>query len=190
MNRLSTLLGSLALCLAGPALPAEDFGPLLKTTQATWAEKRHIGVICDFQASRAEVMALARAAGEGARITVADARRTELAGSAAQILAHRDADFLVLLPGDRMFKDGSFGASLAISRLGLRGIPAVGTSPAAVRQGAVFSIGDRTEGELLVTDRLIGTVDVLLPGRATLARKAALVLREEGMATVSVHTAR
>jgi hypothetical protein len=189
MNRPSALLGTAALALAGLGLSAEDFAPLMKTTQATWAEKRHIGVICDFNASRSEVMALAKAAGEGTLITVADTRRAEQAGAAAHLIANRQADFLVLLPGDRMFRDGSFGATVAISHLGRKGVPAVGTAPAALKQGAVFSVGDRTNGELLVTNRLIGTVDVLLPGRATLVEKAALVLREEGMATIAVHAA-
>jgi hypothetical protein len=134
-------------------------------------------------------MDLARAAGEGALITVADTRRVEHATSAAHVIANRHADYVVLLPGDRMFRDGSFGATVAINRLASRGVPALGTTVTALKQGAAFSIGDGTNGELLVADRLIGTVDVILPNRATLSQKAALVLRQEGMATIAVHAA-
>jgi hypothetical protein len=185
MNRISTSLFVAVAAFAGLALHAEDFQPLMKATQTTWPAKQHIGVICDFNASRDEVMALAKAAGEGAFITVADTRRVEQAAPAAHLIANRKAEYLVLLPGDRMFRDGSFGASVAISQLGQRGVPAIGTTPVALKQGAVFSLGDGTRGELLVTDRLIGTVDVILPNR-DLAQKSTLVLREKGMATIAV----
>lgn len=189
MNRISTSLAVAVTALAGLALQAEDFQPLMKTTRATWPEKQHIGVICDYTASRTQVMALAKAAGENAVITVADTRRPEQAVSAAHLIANRKADYLVLLPGDRMFRDGSFAATVAISQLGLRGVPAIGTTAVALRQGAVFSVGDGTRGELLVTERPIGTVDVILPSHATLTQKSALVLHQEGMATIAVHSA-
>jgi hypothetical protein len=185
MNRISTSLVVAVAAFAGLALHAEDFRPLMKTSLATWPAKQHIGVICDYAASRDEVMALARAAGEGAFITVADTRRVEHATSAAHLIANQSADYLVLLPGDRVFRDGSFGATQAILQLGKRGVPAIGTTPVALKQGAVFSVGDGTNGQLLVTDRLIGTVDVILPSRA-MTEKGALVLRETGMATIAV----
>jgi len=185
MNRISTSLVVAVAAFAGLALHAEDFQPLMKTTQATWPEKQHIGVICDYGASRAEVMALAKAAGEGALITVADTRQAGQANAAAHLIANQRADYLVLLPGDRTFRDGTFAASLAITQLGKRGVPAIGTTAVALKQGAVFSIGDGTKGELLTTDRLIGTVDVILPSRA-MTEKGTLVLREEGMATIAV----
>ena len=185
MNRISTSLLVAVAAFAGLALHAEDFQPLMKTSQTTWPAKQHIGVICDFKASHDEVMALARAAGEGTFITVVDTRRVEEAAPAAHLIANRKADYLVLLPGDRLFRDGSFGATLAISQLGRRGVPAIGTTPVALKQGAVFSLGDGTRGELLVTDRLIGTVDVILPSPA-MTEKGALVLREAGMATITV----
>ena len=72
MNRISTSLSVAALALAGLALSAEDFQPLMKATQATWPEKRHIGVICNYQANQSQVWALAKAAGEGAHITVVE----------------------------------------------------------------------------------------------------------------------
>jgi hypothetical protein len=41
----------------------------------------------------------------------------------------------------------------------------VGTRPVGLKQGAVFSIGPDTNGELLVTQKLVGTVSVILPNR-------------------------
>jgi hypothetical protein len=189
MSRLSASFTVAAMALAGLALGAEDFQPLMKVAQTTWPEKQHIGVICNYQANESEVWALARAAGENAHLTVVDARRMEHAAVAASILANRKADYVVLMPKDRNFYDGGFGSTVALNQLALRGVPAIGTSAVALRQGAVFCLGDGTEGQLLVTDKLIGTVDVILPDRATVSRKASLVLREPGMATISVHTA-
>lgn len=187
MNRTTTILGATALALAGLSLAAEDFRPLMQTTQTTWPGKRHIGVICDYRASAAQVRALAQAAGEGSLITVADTRVPDQANAAASLLAGHQADFVVLMPQDRLFRDGSFGATVAVNRLARQGVPSVGTTPVALRQGAVFSVGEGTEGQLLVTDRLIGTVDVILPDRVAALKKASLVLEEKGMATIAVH---
>ncbi len=189
MFTLSKTLGTAALVLAGLGLQAEDFSPLMEVAKTTWPEKWHIGVICDYRDSHAQVEKLARAAGGGSQITVVDIRRLEQASVGAQILATRQADFLVLLPQDRLVYDGSFGATLAISRLAMVGMPTVGTTPRAIAQGAVFSVGDGTNGEILVANRLKGTVDVTLPEGTTYSRKASLPL-SEGMATIAVFTAK
>jgi hypothetical protein len=187
MSRTSTSLGVAAVALVCLALSAEDFQPLLSTAQVTWPDKHHIGVICNYQANEAEIRTLAKAAGEGALITVVDARVPDQANSAATILANNKTDFVVLMPKDRFFCDGSYGATLAVKRLASRGVPSIGTTPTALEQGAVFSLGEGTKGEILVTNRLIGTVDVVLPNRTMAARKTSMFLRGEGMATIALH---
>ncbi|GLH74697.1 hypothetical protein GETHLI_31990 [Geothrix limicola] len=186
MFSLSKSLGVAAIALVGFALSAEDFQPLLKTVQTTWPEKQHIGVICNFRASEDQVWDLARAAGQDAHITVIDARAMDQSNVAATMLADHKVDYVVLLPKDRYFCDGSFGATNAVKRLADLGVPAIATTPSGLKQGAVFSMGEGTEGQLLVTDKLTGTVDVLLPHPDKMSQKASLVLRREGMATVSV----
>jgi len=190
MSRISTFLGVAALALTGLILTAEDFQPLMSTTQVAWPEKHHLGVICNYRASESDIWALAKAAGEGNLITVVDARTPEQASLAAAILANQHADFMVLMPRDRNFGDGTFGATVAVTRLANRGVPSIGTTQAALAQGAVFSMGDGTDGQILVTDRLIGTVDVILPSRNLASQKSSLVLRREGMATVAVQSAK
>ena len=188
MTRLFTSLSVAAMALAGLTLSAEDFNSMMKVTQATWPEKHHIGVICNYQANEAQVRSLAAAAGEKALITVVDARHFDQANIAAILLVNRKADYVVLMPNDLKFRDGSFGATIALHQLAQRGVPAIGTTPAALRQGAVFTIGDGTNGELLVTDKVIGTVSVILPDRSAPLRQANLIFRQEGMATIAVHT--
>ena len=185
MSTLSRTLGAVALALTGLGLQAEDFTPLMQVVKSTWPEKCHIGVICDYRNSQAQVADLANAAGGSSQITVVDIRRLEQAQLGAQMLVNRLAEFLVLLPKDRLVYDGSYGATVAISRLAMLGVPAVGTTPKALAQGAVFSIGDGTNGEVLVTNRLKGTVDVILPEGVTFSKKASLPL-STGMATISV----
>jgi hypothetical protein len=189
MNRISTTLGATAMALAALVLSAEDFQPLMNTTQTTWPEKHHIGVICNYPDNKAQVEALALAAGEGALITVADARRIDQAGAAASLLTSHRADFVVLMPHDRYFRDGSFGATVAVDHLAHRGVPSIGTTPMALTQGAAFSVGDGTEGQILVSDRLIGTVHVILPNSAVTSQKSSLVLHRGGMATIVVKSA-
>ncbi len=183
MSTLSNTLGTVALALVGLSLQADDFSSLMQVAQTTWPQKTHIGVICDYRSSQAQVEDLARAAGAGSMITVVDVRRLDQASLGAQLVANCNADYVVLLPRDRVIAEGSFGATVAISRLAMNGIPAVGTTPKALAQGAVFSMGDGTRGEVLVTNRLKGTVDVILP--AGYSRKASLPL-STGMAAISV----
>jgi len=190
MNRVSTSLGVAVIALTALALSAEDYQPLIKVTQATWPEKQHVGVICNYEMNRDQIRALAKAAGAGSQITVVDVRLPDQASAAATLLVNQKADYLVLMPQDRFFRDGSLGATAAVNQLAKRGVPAIGTSPVALRQGAVFAIGESTEGQLLVTDRLIGTVHVILPDQAKVSQKASFVLREEGMASIAVHSAR
>jgi hypothetical protein len=185
----STSLGVAAVALACMILSAGDFQPLMRTTQIAWPEKHHVGVICNYPANKAEVWALAEAAGEGTLITVIDTRLPDRATLAATMLANRKTDFVVLMPKDRFFRDGSFGATVAVNRLASRGVPSIGTTPVALKQGAVFSLGEDTEGQILVTDRLIGTVHVVLPNRYLISEKSSLVIRREGMATIAVYQA-
>jgi hypothetical protein len=190
MNRITSILGGTAIALASLALSAEDFQPLMRVTQATWPTRQHIGVICNYRMNERQVLDLAKAAGAGALITVVDARLADEAGAAANLLADRKADYLVLMPQDPYYRDGGFSATIAVNLLARRGVPAIGTSAKALKQGAVFSLGDRTEGQLLVTDRLIGTVDVILPDQAKVSGQASRVQHQEGMATIAVHSAR
>lgn len=189
MSTLSKTLGAAALTLAGLNLQAEDFSSLAQVTRTTWPEKNHIGVVCDYRNSKAQVEDLARAVGPGSLITIVDIRRDEQAPGGAQLIANRHADYLVLLPKDRVVRDGSFAATLAIHRLAQYGVPTVGTHPKAVAQGAVFSMGEGTRGEILVTNRLRGTVDVILPPGIGYSRKASLPLGG-GMATIAVLAAK
>jgi len=166
------------LALVGLGLQAEDFQPVMTVAKTTWPEKTHLGVVCDYRTSQPAVEALALAAGPQAWITVVDVHHNEQISNGAAVLALNRPDYLVLLPGDPLTRDGSLGANLAIRRLATRGIPAVGTTPRAMEQGAAFSLGDGTRGELLVTNKLIGTVDVILPDKVTFSKKASLLLTE------------
>ncbi len=153
----------LSLAPLGAGTP--DFNPLLSVAQATWPEKQHIGVVCSYAASRDEVSALAASAAPGSRITVVDASTASALNSALQVLDKRKADYLVMLSGDPLYFEGGFQATQLVRGLAQMGIPSVGTSPAGVKQGADFAIGERTGHQLLVTSRLRGTVSVILPSR-------------------------
>lgn len=188
MSTFTRSLGSVALALAGFGLTAgEDFAGLTQVAKATWPAKNHVGVICDYRFSQDQVDLLASALGPGSRITVVDLRSADQTALASHMLANRHADYLVLMPNDRVVRDGSIGGTMAVTRLARLGIPAVGTSPVALRQGAVFSLGEGTNGELLVTNQLKGTVDVILPEGIRFTQKAAMPLFQ-GKAEITVAT--
>jgi hypothetical protein len=188
MNRIVKTAGLIAAGLLGGSLFAEDFQTLMSTTRTTWPEKRHIGVICNYQKNLDAVWDLAKAAGVDSFITVVDARSDLNPVGVASVLGNQKVDYLVVMPQDLLYHDGIYASTVVIKRLATMGIPTVATTPIALKQGAVFSVGEGTEGQVLVNDRLIGTIEVHLPDRSTITQKSSLVLARDGMATIQVRS--
>lgn len=184
MRTLVNMAGFAALALAGTAAQATDFSPLMDVARATWPERHRMAVVADYARSRDEIQALAWAAGAGNTLYVLDTRTHSQVANAETILLNRvKPDCLVLLPKDPLVFDGSFQASVLLGHLAVRGIPTIATTPRSLSQGAVFALGPATWMELLVTDKTIGTVEVILPQRGRfLGRQASL----GGMATIQV----
>ncbi|MFN8009779.1 MAG: hypothetical protein U0P81_00080 [Holophagaceae bacterium] len=158
-------LSALVLGLAPLAAGTPDFNPVLAVAHQTWPEKQHLAVVCNASATWDGIQALAAAAAPGSLITVVDTRTASALPAALRVLEARKADFLVVMPTDPIYFDGGYQATLLVRGLAQRGVPSVGTSQAALRQGAVYAIGERTGGQLLVTDKVRGTVSVILPSR-------------------------
>ncbi|WP_243317907.1 hypothetical protein [Geothrix paludis] len=167
MRRSSSALGALALGFVCLGLAASEFSPLATVAKSTWADKHHVGVICDAASDKKEILALSEAMGTGTTITVVDTRDVAEVSEAVATLRAKHVDYVVLMPADPVFHDGGFGSTFLIRDLSGLGIPSVGTTARAVRQGAAFAIGEATGGQLLVSDKLIGHISVLLPDRGT-----------------------
>lgn len=185
MRTLIQLAATTALALAGSAAHASDFAPLMDTIHSTWPEKTHLAVVADYSRSRDEIRDLAKAAGEGSTITVMDIRGASFVEKAGTYLMLRvKPDYLVMLPHDPQVWDGSFSATRLIGMMAYKGIPTVGTSSKAIAQGAVLAMGAGTGFDLLVTHKMIGTVEVILPqkGRYVNARAGL----GPGMASIEV----
>ena len=173
----------LSLLVVGAPLAAQTANPFSDLTQATRAsfpDKVHYGVICDYGFSHTEVQKLAEAMGSG-HITVVDIKSRDQVGGATQVLRRAGTELMVLLPKDRLVRDGAPHATLAVMQLGER-IPVVGTQARALDNGAAFAIGEGTGHELLVNKNLRGII-----GPITASSKSA---RAGGSAQVSVVRAR
>lgn len=172
----------LSLLVLGAPLAAQAPNPFADLTQATHAsfpEKVHYGVICDYSFSRADVQQLADAMG-GGRLTVVDIRVRDQVAAAAQVLNRAGTELLVLLPKDRLVHDGAPQATMAVWQLAT--IPVVGTQARALENGAAFAIGVGTGHELLVNKNLRGII-----GPITASTKVA---RGGGSAQISVMRAK
>lgn len=172
----------LSLLILGAPLAAQapnPFADLAQATHASFPEKVHYGVICDYSFSRAEVQKLAEALGAGL-ITVMDIKSRDQVSAAAQSLTRVGTELMVLLPKDRLLHDGAPHATLAVWRMGA--IPVVGTQARALNNGAAFAIGEGTGHELLVNKNLRGII-----GPITASSKSA---RTEGSAQISVMRAK
>jgi hypothetical protein len=165
MSSLFRNLGFTTLALAGMNLAAEDFGPLMKVARNTWPEKITIGVVCDYSHSAKEVQALAEAAGPGTIIQVVDIHRREQLLEAGRRLVGASPDYLVLLAHDSALPDYSIEATFMVKYMASQGVPTISTSSVALKQGAVFALGERTRGRLEVCNKPIGTISVVLPNR-------------------------
>lgn len=167
-----SLFHSLAPALLGftsLAAQSAEFAPLISTAERIWPDKTRIGVVCDYHYSKDMIASLAQAAQPGTIIHVVDTPSATRLASAQNILRNQKVDYLVLLPRDPVFFEGSFPATMLVGHLATSGIPSVGTRPVGLKQGVVFSIGPDTNGELMVTNKLVGTVSVILPNRSARA---------------------
>lgn len=172
MSMFTRSLSALALMgtLVGSAAKAEDFSALMNVARQTWPEKVRIGVICDYSKNQEAVQQLALSAGTGRTLMVMDTHHASQIPLAQQRLILNKADYIVLMPGDPLVRDGSFDATLMVGRLALKGVPTLATTPIAMKQGVLFSIGEATGGELLVSPNPIGRVRVILPSKLELAK--------------------
>ncbi|HJV21835.1 MAG TPA: hypothetical protein VJ570_04010 [Holophagaceae bacterium] len=145
-----------SLVLAAP-LAAQDFAPLAQAAKNVYPAKHHYGVVCDYNWSHEAVESLAAAVGPDARITVVEMRFPEQAGRARAALQVSGAELLVLMPQDRLVRDGSFQATVLARGLA-SSIPTLGTKRAAMDNGAALAIGEDTHFELLVGNQLRGII--------------------------------
>jgi hypothetical protein len=172
MSALSRSLTTLAIAAVGLGLHAEDFNAVMDVARQTWPEKTRIGIVCDYSKNQEAIQQLAMAAGSGTTLLVMDTRHISEVPMAQHRLQQRKTDFVVLLPNDRIIRDGSFDATMLVGRMAIKGIPTIATTPIALKQGAVFSIGDGTHGQLMVCDHPTGTVSVILPQKGEIIRRA------------------
>lgn len=138
--------------------PREDFRALSQVASATYPGKTHYAVVCDYRSSKADVDALAEALGDGHLITVVDLHHKDQIGAAGAVLLQRHPDLLVLLPHDRVVRDGAFEATILVQSMKARDLATLGTTATALRQGAAWAIGEGTKGELMVDPALRGIV--------------------------------
>jgi hypothetical protein len=155
MRTLNALL--LTTALVAP-LAAEDFRPLAGVVQTTWSPSRNLAVACNYANSKAAVSRLAEAFDGAYHITVVDIHHPAHLGRAKSALIALHPDLMVLLPEDNLVRDGSYEATVLISALYQAGIPSAGTRAIALKQGALFAIGEGTSGELMVNQHRVGTI--------------------------------
>lgn len=151
-----------SLVFLGVPLFAGQFDPMIAVYKANRSESKCLAVVCDYANSRATINELAGSAGVD-RILVMDVHNFDQVGQAASYLNQHRPDAVVLLPHDRVVRDGVPAATSLIRRMALMDVPTMATTPAAVKQGAWFAIGEATNGELLVNPAIKGYVKVLLP---------------------------
>lgn len=179
------LAGLAALALAGPAAQATDFGPLMTVVHGAWPAKTHYAVVANYQDSQEEILALAREAGEGSTLTVLDLNsRTQIEKAGRLLTLKVKPDLLVLLPHDRFVWDGSVDSTLLVHAVARQGIPTIATTPVSIRQGAVLAMGEATGMDLLEANRLIGTIEVILPQKGRFLNTTASL--DRGMASIFV----
>lgn len=177
---ITRVLALVALGMASLEASAGDFSSLMDVVKATWPDKTHIAVVADYTRSAMEIQNLADAAGSGSLITVLDTHNTSSPYGVPRVILNKiKPDYVVLLRSDPTFRDGTLESTWLVRQVALAGIPSIGTTPTALRQGAVFAVGTETGNELMVNSQLKGSIHVILPRRATLAPSAAVEGRAE-----------
>lgn len=139
-----------------------DFDAALAAVKKAWPDKTQVVVLCDSAAAKGALAALASAAG-GMKIMVLDVKSPQDVGKCMGVLASKKPDLVVLIPGDRNVGDGTPGATFLIQRVAALKVPVVGTTEAAVKQGAVVAAGPGTGGKVLTNPKAAALVGVGVP---------------------------
>ncbi len=146
---------------------AGDFDQMVQVLKRAWPEKTVIAVVADAASSKGKIEALASATGGGMRIAVVDVKGPQDVGKAVGALAAQKPHVLVLIPGDRIAGDGQAGATFLIQRLAAQHVPAIATTEAGAKQGAVFAVGPGTGGKLFVNPKSATVAGVSVPDGGT-----------------------
>jgi len=167
MSKRNLALLGLGLALAASTARGADYGPLMDVVRATWPEKTRLSVVADYSRSAEDIRNLAEAAGEGYTIVVLDVAAPSV-DIPAKVARQIKPDCVVLLRDDPLYREGCLNATWLVWRLAATGIPAIGTSPLAIQQGAVFAVSGETGNQILVSPELKGTIHVVMPSREPL----------------------
>jgi len=157
------LLAPWALAAACLGLSASEYTHLASELHAIWPAKHRVGVVCDAAAQRQELDILSLALGPEAKLLVIDAHSTLELGTAVNALRAHQADFVVLLPGDRLLCEGSPLRVELARNLANFGIPCMGTTAKSVEDGALFAIGSDTDNRQRIHTQPLGSLRAELP---------------------------
>lgn len=156
----------LAALVGASALLAGDYDAIMGAVKRAWPERTQVAVLCDAGGGKTALADLASAC-SGMKITVLDIKGPQDVGRSIGALTGKKPDVVVLLAGDRNVGDGSPGATFLIQRLvGLK-IPVVGTTEAAVKQGAMLAAGSGTGGKVLVNPKTAALMGLAAPEGTT-----------------------
>lgn len=153
----------LALSLAASTLMANDYESLMGTLKKTWPQAATIAVVCDANASKGAISAIAAAAGGGVKVVVVDVKGPQDMGRAMSNLSSQKPNAVVLVSGDHVAGDGSAAATFIIQRMAGAKVPVAATTEAGVKQGAVMAVGPGTGGKLLVNPKAAALSGVAVP---------------------------
>lgn len=160
-------IAALALAVfATSLLSAGDYEALFSAIRKAWPGKASVAVVCDANASRAELNALTAAA-SGMKVLVVDVKGPQDMGKAIGTLSGHKPDAIVLLEGDHVAGDGSSAASFLIQRMAAQKVPTAATTEAGAKQGAALAIGAGTGGKLLCNGKVAAVAGVPVPAGAT-----------------------
>ena len=156
----------LASVLMAATLAAGDYDAVLGAMKKAWPQVATVAVVCDANASKAQLAGLTSAAG-GLKVMVVDVKTPQDMGKAIGALSGRKPDAVILLAGDHVAGDGSSAASFLIQRMAALKIPTAATTEAGVKQGAALGIGPGTGGKLLSNAKVASVAGVAVPAGAT-----------------------
>lgn len=136
-----------------------DTDHILQVARATWPGPHTVGVVCNYSFSKGSIEAMLDSLPPGSTVFVADAKVGENVARACDILRNKRPQYVLLLPKDRLVRDGSFHATQMIHMMNQRQIPILATTPIALTQGAWAVMGPATGNILQVNSTLTGYIE-------------------------------
>ena len=158
-------LSLISIAAMAGTLFAGDFDEVIMSARQAWPERQTVIVVCNKSSSAMALMDLGSSTEKVISLLVLDLAAAKDLDKVLGNLARKSRTevFVLLIADDPLTGDNTVAGRMLLVRMTSRGIPVVGTTPEALKLGAVFVQGVGTGGKLITNLEVAKKLGVAVP---------------------------